>query len=340
MFKAPEFWWRDKSLAAKLLSSLSAIYGYFADKNFTRKEAVKLDLPVLCVGNYTLGGSGKTPMVASLVSYAISLGLRPVVIMRGYGGSFKEAKLVDKAIDTSADIGDEALLLVEYCDVIVAKNRVDAKNIINNSNYDLVILDDGFQSRRIYIDYSLIVVDATRGVGNQCVFPAGPLRASLDLQLAYTDALVAIHQKDSKLDEAVIKGKILYHANLLPKLFKVNNGCLLPLGNGELQETNIYGLCAIGNGNKFHTSLQELGANIVGFKSFPDHHVFSRKELQNIVLEANNLCATLAITMKDYVRMSSTALLPSKLYVVDAVISIDDSTKKQIIDNLFAKYNK
>src|SRR5699024_10303058 len=142
----------------------------------------------------TLGGSGKTPLARKIALDAKEVGLRPVIIMRGYKGTLKGPLLVDAKLHKAAQVGDEAILLAQSCSVIVARERFLATSLISEYGFNFIILDDGFQSRKLRYDYSILAIDPNRNFGNKQVFPSGPLRAGLNIQLSNSDAIIFIEQ--------------------------------------------------------------------------------------------------------------------------------------------------
>ncbi len=167
-----------------------------------RRQGRAPGLPVLCVGNFTLGGAGKTPAVIMLAKMLADGGGRPFCLSRGYGGSEAGPKLVDGRSDSAAQVGDEALLLARAAPTVVARDRVGGAELARAQGASVIILDDGLQNPSLAKDFTLAVIDARRGIGNACVFPAGPLRAPLDAQLARTDALLVVGEGNAADDVA------------------------------------------------------------------------------------------------------------------------------------------
>ncbi|HET6839907.1 MAG TPA: tetraacyldisaccharide 4'-kinase, partial [Bradyrhizobium sp.] len=187
----PAFWYRPSSLISRLLMPLGALYGAVAARRLQR-EGFDAGIPVLCVGNYHLGGAGKTPTVLALAKLLRELGETPVVLSRGYGGRLRGPIMVDPERHGAADVGDEPLMLARTVPVAVARDRIEGVALARSQRASVILLDDGFQNPAIAKDASLIVIDGERGLGNACVFPAGPLRAPLPPQLARTDALIVV----------------------------------------------------------------------------------------------------------------------------------------------------
>jgi len=189
--REPAFWWRRAGLAASLLAPVGLVYGAIAARRMAAKGTAA-GVPVLCVGNFTLGGAGKTPTVIALARMLADAGEHPYCLTRGYGGTLAGPKLVDPHNDLAAQVGDEALLLAHVAPTVVARDRVAGAAFARAQGASLIIMDDGLQNASLAKDFTLAVIDARRGVGNRCIFPAGPLRAPLAAQLAKTDALLVV----------------------------------------------------------------------------------------------------------------------------------------------------
>src|SRR5262245_23565724 len=189
--REPAFWHRPSSWKSHLLRPLGALYGAVAARRLRRK-GFDAGIPVLCVGNYHVGGAGKTPTVLALAKILRELGETPVVLSRGYGGRLRGPVMVDAIGHSAADIGDEPLMLASHLPVAVSRDRIDGLALAKSQGASVILMDDGFQNPSIAKDASLIVIDSDRGLGNGLVFPAGPLRAPLKPQLARTDALIVV----------------------------------------------------------------------------------------------------------------------------------------------------
>ncbi|RVB67203.1 tetraacyldisaccharide 4'-kinase, partial [Mesorhizobium sp. M7A.F.Ca.CA.004.06.1.1] len=189
--EAPPFWWEEPDWRVLALSPLSAIYAAAAGRGMRRAKREKIEAPVLCIGNFTVGGTGKTPVAIALAEQAKRMHLKPGFLSRGHGGSFAEPHVVDIDHDSARHVGDEPLLLAEHAPVAVTPNRAaGARLLLERHGCEFLIMDDGFQSARIHIDYALVVVDARYGIGNGRVIPGGPLRAKIVDQLVFTSGLL------------------------------------------------------------------------------------------------------------------------------------------------------
>lgn len=314
----PDFWWTDQKFMRRLLLPVSWIYGYFAHRRLERKNVPTIDLPVLCVGNFTLGGTGKTPVVISLAKAAKKHGLVPGIVSRGFGGTITNAHIVDPEIDRARDVGDEPLLLARHAPVAVATNRLEAAKLLLEKGCNLILMDDGFQSRRLFVDYALIVVDGLRGLGNNAVFPAGPLRAPLTTQFAYTDSVLMIGNSD-KADHvirlATRAAKPMEFAHLAPSV------------NRNAEGKSFLAFAGIGNPQKFFHSILELKGKIEQTRIYADHHFYNDFDLQDIMATAtaNNLC--LATTAKDFARLKTDEQDKKlkEIFIFDVEVAFDNS---------------
>ncbi|WP_455475930.1 tetraacyldisaccharide 4'-kinase [Bartonella sp. B17] len=331
--RAPHFWWKDKSFLHFLLKPVSWGYGYFA-RCVMAKQSPVIDLPVLCIGNFTLGGAGKTPVVIAFAQVAKELGLVPGVVSRGYGGTVQRVHLVNKECDNARSVGDEALLLAQHAFVAISPDRYAAAQRLKEEGCDLILMDDGFQSRYLYMDYALLIVDAMRNFGNGAVFPAGPLRAPLKTQFSLMDSVLLIGhlENDDKVHSLLIgTGKPLHHAH-----FK-------PLVSDKVAGKLFLAFAGIGNPNKFFKSIKELSGHIVQTYSYPDHYFFTDRDLKNLAQKAKTQNLWLATTAKDYTRIQASSIQKNlkKLIVFD--VKVDFAQKNfcsMILEEVIARFAK
>jgi tetraacyldisaccharide 4'-kinase len=297
--REPAFWYRPPSWMSHFLAPLGAIYGAVTAQRMARKGA-SAGLPVLCVGNYHVGGAGKTPATLALVKLLREMGEQPFVVSRGYGGSQQGSVRVDQAAHTAADVGDEPLMMASGVPVIVSRDRVAGATMARAQGASVVLLDDGFQNPALVKDVSLIVIDATRGVGNGGVFPAGPLRAPLEPQIARTDALIVIGAGDAAND---IAARVLRHgapvlrAQLVPDQVSAD----------KLRGQRVLAFAGIGDPARFFATLRACGVEVADERSFADHHPFAPDEIARLVSDAASQSLTLLTTEKDIARIRSDA---------------------------------
>ncbi|MBB5052944.1 tetraacyldisaccharide 4'-kinase [Afipia massiliensis] len=299
--REPAFWYRPPSLLSRLLAPLGAIYGAVTTRRMARDGAFA-GLPVLCVGNYHVGGAGKTPATIALVKLLREMGEKPFVVSRGYGGSQQGPVRVDQAEHTAADVGDEPLMMASSVSVIVSRDRVAGAALARAQGASVVLLDDGFQNPALVKDVSLIVIDASRGVGNGGMFPAGPLRAPLEPQIARTDALIVIGAGNaaSEIEAAVAKRAApVLRARLVPDQASVD----------RLRDQRLLAFAGIGDPPRFFATLRACGVDVAEERTFADHHPFTPEEIERLVSDAAAKSLTLVTTEKDMARIRSDARL-------------------------------
>jgi tetraacyldisaccharide 4'-kinase len=335
--REPAFWHRPSSWKSHLLRPLGALYGAVAARRLQRK-GFDAGVPVLCVGNYHLGGAGKTPAVLALAKILRELGETPVVLSRGYGGRLRGPVMVDPARHSAADVGDEPLMLAAHLPVAVARDRVDGVALARSQRASLILMDDGFQNPAIAKDASLIVIDSERGVGNGKVFPAGPLRAPLSPQLARTDALIVVGQGEAgKAVAAAIaaRGGLVLSANLKPEAGAV----------AQLAGKRVLAFAGIGDPQRFFRTLRSNGVEVIRERAFADHHPFSPSEIVALIAAAKRDALTLVTTEKDLARLRSGAELPDwarDIIAFGITMEFDDATRLRtfLADRLFTARDK
>lgn len=293
------FWWRKAGWQSALLSPVAAIYGSVAKKRMVNAEPPEIAMPVLCIGNFTVGGAGKTPTCIAFAEAAKAEGFKPGIVSRGYGSSFKGVHLVDVAQDTAKLTGDEPLLLARHAMVAVSANRLHAAQLLEKHGCNFIIMDDGFQSARLFYDYALLVVDAARGIGNGKIIPAGPLRAPLMAQMQQASALLRItpnHLKGEDASENVIR----MAARSNKPFFDAR---LVSVAEQPVEGKKFLAFAGIGNPQKFYDSVTELGGEVVISRSFGDHYNYKPEDIRQLIAEAREANLILATTAKDYVRL-------------------------------------
>jgi tetraacyldisaccharide 4'-kinase len=299
----PAFWYRPSSWTSRLLTPLGALYGLVAGQRLQR-EGFDAGIPVLCVGNYHVGGAGKTPTVLALAKVLRDLGETPVVLSRGYGGRLRGPIQVDPSRHVADDVGDEPLMMAGSVAVVVARDRVAGVALARSQRASVILMDDGFQNPAIVKDASLIVIDASRGLGNASVFPAGPLRAPLKPQLARTDALIIIG--DGIAAQAVASAIAARGRPVLSARLKPDDALVASLGGKR-----VFAFAGIGDPARFFRTLDASGIEVVAKRVFADHHPYSKVEIEQLRAEAKRDGLTLVTTEKDLARLRGTEGLPS-----------------------------
>ncbi len=298
----PAFWYRPSSWMSRLLMPLAAVYGVIAGHRLQR-EGFDAGIPVLCVGNYHVGGAGKTPTVLALVKLLRDLGETPVVLSRGYGGGLRGPVMVDQGRHAAVDVGDEPLMLARTAPVAVARDRVDGVALARSQGATVIVMDDGFQNPAIAKDASLIVIDAHRGLGNACVFPAGPLRAPLPPQIARTDALVVIG--NGAAAEAVAAAVAAQGKQVMSAHLKADDASVAALSGKR-----VLAFAGIGDPIRFFGTLRANRVEVVQERAFADHHPFAQSEIEALIAQARRDALTLVTTEKDLARLRGREGLP------------------------------
>jgi tetraacyldisaccharide 4'-kinase len=278
-----------------LLTPLGVIYGLVAGHRLQR-QGFDAGIPVLCVGNYHVGGAGKTPTVLALTMVLRDLGETPVVLSRGYGGRLHGPVLVDPGRHAADDVGDEPLMLAPTVAVVVARDRVAGVALARSQGASVILMDDGFQNPAIAKDASLIVIDGARGLGNARVFPAGPLRAPLLPQLDRTDALIVVG--DGSAAEAVSASIAAQGKPVLSAHIRANDASVATLAGKR-----VLAFAGIGDPARFFRTLRGCGIDIVLERAFADHHRFSQGEIETLIAEAKREALTAVTTEKDLARL-------------------------------------
>ena len=315
--RAPDFWWRKNSLLSLLLAPISYLYGLVTCRPFGKGVTSKI--PVICIGNFTAGGAGKTPVALSLAKLFQTRGDEVVFLSRGYGGSLSGPHLVSSTNDRAQDVGDEPLLLAKQAPTIIAKDRVAGLRFIEQQfTPDLIIMDDGFQSARIKPHHALLVVDGKRGLGNGCLMPAGPLRAPLSVQLDHADRLLVVESAHE--NHATVENLIRHFEEKQASVFNVS---LKLTQDYDLANKRVVAFSGIGDPQKFFDTVVECGADLVSSMPFPDHHSFSEGEAANILLQANLFDAEIVTTAKDAIRLEGGEGNLAKLLEASKVIEVE-----------------
>jgi tetraacyldisaccharide 4'-kinase len=295
--REPAFWWRAAAApwSAALLAPLAAVYGAVAARRLARPGG-RAGVPVICIGNPTLGGAGKTPLALAVARMLKAAGAAPVLLSRGYGGQLPGVTRVDPARHCAREVGDEPLLLARAAPTIVARNRVQGAQAAVAAGASVIVMDDGFQNPSLQKDLSVLVVDARRGIGNGKVFPAGPLRAPLRAQLDRADALVVVGRSPAETavaEQARQCGLPVLHAALEP-----DPGVVAELARGRA-----LAFAGIGDPEKFFLTLAQAGIAVAARRAFPDHHRYTAAEARTLCEAAERDGLALTTTEKDLLRL-------------------------------------
>jgi tetraacyldisaccharide 4'-kinase len=280
-----------------------------------RRPGERVGVQVICVGNLTVGGAGKTPTVIALAQRLVARGVAPHVISRGYKGSLSGPVRVDERRHSAAEVGDEPLLIAPFAPVWVARDRLAAARAAVEAGAEVILMDDGLQNPGLVKDCSIVVVDAGFGFGNGRVMPAGPLREPVADGLARADLVLAIGSAE-ECGRLMAEWPELVGPHLV-------NGRLEPLLTGmRWLGLRALAFAGIGRPEKFFATLRGLGADVVAAHAFPDHAAYPPMLLWRLTAEAKARGAQLVTTEKDAVRMPpamrrQVLALPVRLQVDD-----------------------
>ena len=309
--KTPSFW-KTKNLISVLLCPLGKLYALATCLRLRLVKPKKVDVPVICVGNLTAGGTGKTPVSIALAELLQKNNKTPFFVSRGYGGRLKNI-VVNPCIHKANECGDEPLLLSAQASVVVNPNRFEGANTAVNCGADVIIMDDGFQNPTLHKDLSFLVFDGAYGIGNGYAIPAGPLRENFIAGLKRAQAIIIIGEDKFSLAK------------------KINLPCFkgtISTRSFEIANRNVFAFAGIGNPQKFYNSLKNCGLSIVETRDFPDHHFYTTTELEEIIKLAKSKNVEIFTTSKDFVKIPTE--LQSNFNVLE--IFIDCEKPQQLTD--------
>jgi len=288
--RPPDFWSRRDWVSQLIVSLLTPAGWIYATSVALRAKFTpqyRSRPKVICIGNLTVGGTGKTPIAREIVRILIARGAKPVFLTRGYGGKIRGPQLVS-SYDQAIDVGDESVLLAKTAPVIVARDRAAGARLAEENGFDTIIMDDGHQNFALVKDLSLVVVDGEAGFGNERVLPAGPLRERVAQGLHRAHAII-------------VNGTEM-PSELLTAQLPLIRSRIVPEESGWTGK-RVLAFAGIGRPEKFFSSLADLGAHILATRSFPDHHVYTESELRQLNALARSMDAALVTTEKDFVRL-------------------------------------
>lgn len=290
--RAPEFWMHE-CWQARLLAPASWLYGRAAMLRERLVAPAAPPVPVLCIGNLTAGGTGKTPVAIAAARLLLAAGRRPFFLSRGHGGALAGPLRVDPERHAAADTGDEPLLLARVAPAIVARDRVAGARLAAAEGADCIVMDDGLQNPALAKTLRLVVVDGETGFGNGRTMPAGPLRAPLAHGLSLADGFVLVGEDRRGLAARLAARAPVLRASLGPA---AEDGA-------ALRGRRLLAFAGIGRPGKFFATLEACGATLVAREGFADHHPFRGSEIAALHARAAAAGAALATTEKDMVRI-------------------------------------
>lgn len=301
MIKTPKFWYSKKSSSvflSKILYPISVLWTLISKIKLLKARQKKFKVPIICVGNINVGGSGKTPTVMALTQIFLEKGVNAHIVSKGYKGKKIGPRKVSQG-DSAFEMGDEPILLSNYTNVWVSKDRVKGIEAAINDGAELILLDDGFQDFNFSKTFSIVTVDAEMGFGNRMILPSGPLREDLTNGLKRADALLIIGTNFSR--QAFIANE------KLPENLNVFFGEIKEIQTGiDFKNNRFVAVAGIAHPEKFFNTLEKCGAEVIKKVPLPDHFNFSITFIHRLKNMAKNANAQLIVTEKDAVRIPET----------------------------------
>jgi len=335
--RAPDFW-QKRDVWARLLAPLGALYGFSVAIKARLANPFDPGIPVICVGNLTAGGSGKTPIALAITEMLRAKGHKPYFLTRGYGGSERGPALATRG--HSAEVmGDEALLLARAAPTIVARDRGAGARLAKEKGATVLVMDDGHQNFTLRKSLSLVVVDAQTGFGNGFQIPAGPLREPVAQGLARADAVMLVGSEHSEDGRAAVHSDSVWTAqgNGAPGLGGFRGPVLrahLVSDGSAFTGQPVFAFAGIGRPEKFIASLEACGAHVIGSCFFADHHPYSEDEILELKAVAGE--AALVTTEKDFVRLSIASREGIKVLKVSARFD-DAAAIERLLDSALSR---
>ncbi len=323
--RSPRFWSTAvPTFSARLLQPLGSAYAAATARRVAKPARYSAPIPVLCVGNLTAGGTGKTPAVVHLIKALQARGLKPHVLSRGYGGQEKGPLTVNIHRHRAAQVGDEPFMLAAFAPVTIANDRAaGAKAIADKGDADLIIMDDGFQNPDVSKTASLLVFDGAVGLGNGLAIPAGPLREDIDAGLARADAALIIGE-----DKTQVAARIGDACPQFTGALKAGPETMW------LKGQRVTAFAGIGRPQKFFDTLEEIGAEVCGTFPFPDHHSYKAQDLLLIDRHCAKTGSIAVTTEKDAVRLPPSRQGRVSIVRVDLLLDDADAFINHLLEKL------
>lgn len=308
--KTPRFW-NDINILSILLYPVSLLYLLIAKLKFKLQTTVKFNKKIICIGNVTVGGAGKTPIAIALGKLLIKNGYKIAYVCKNYSGSLKGPKEVSKN-HSSEEVIDEALLLAKIAKTFVAKDRSAAIASACKEAVDFIICDDGLQNNCFHKDLSVLVIDGNFGFGNGLIFPSGPLRENISSALERIDFIFVIGKIHSITQNQIKTKKIFY---LTPKFHLAS----------QHHEANYVAFAGIAYPQKFFDALKDVGIVPIETISYGDHYQYNEKEIMDLIQKSEQKNARLITTEKDYAR------IPKKFHRHIDVLKMEINIESEIL---------
>ena len=296
MMFQPKFW-KTKNFISHLLIPMSLIFLFLGKIKKLFEKNYKSKIPVICVGNITIGGSGKTPTVLYIATLLKKLNYKSIILLKGYGGTLKTPTKVGPK-NTSSEVGDEAILHSKFNETWICRSRWKAiKNIERLNKCNLILMDDGIQNKSVLQDLRILVFDGNEGIGNGRVIPSGPLRERFENGLTNIDIAIIVGEDRNNISKKILR------INNRVKIFKSNFDPDIKTIN-YLKGKNIIAFSGIGFPKKFFATLKDKKLNLIETISFQDHHKYQKSELEDLIKKSKLKNGQLVTTEKDFVKIN------------------------------------
>lgn len=319
--RPPEFWnhrrGRDAAPVTRLvLTPLSWIYFLAGALKQAVASPYRARAKVICVGNLTLGGAGKTPVTLAILAKLKARGLKVAALTRGYRG--KEAgPIFVSATHDATDVGDEALLLAKVAPTIVAHNRAAGARLADAEGFDVIVMDDGFQNPSLSKNLNIIVVDGETGFGNRSICPAGPLREPIKSGLSRASAILYMRRNEQALRNPA-KGAEFWRGPVLNAWLEPE-----PDAAAGFKGERIVPFAGVGRPQKVFDTFEAIGANVIVDAPYPDHYHYTDGDIDWLRRLAKKHNARLATTEKDFMRLNAEQREGVSVLPVRAVFAVE-----------------
>lgn len=317
--KAPKFW-QTKNLISLAFWPLSLLYIFASFLRSLVIKPTKITTPIICIGNFTVGGAGKTPIALALGKILQEMKIDFAYLGHGYKAKNKDLTIIDKSNIEAEKSGDEALLLSEIAPVFIAKNRlIAAKEIAKISQKKLIIMDDGLQNPSLKKDFKIVVIDGEYGFGNNMILPSGPLRVNPNKAAKYIDLAIIIGEDKFNLSSIFGAQKVIFaQAKIATKI--------------DIKSNKFIAFCGIGRPEKFFNILKKSDFNLIEEISFSDHYSYENNDLEKLIKMAKSRSANLVTTKKDWVKFSKE--YQNLIQFIDIEVEFKDDDKEYIVEKI------
>lgn len=323
----PKFW-KTINIFSIILIPFSILYFFIIFfKKIISNKSRKVTPVVICIGNATVGGSGKTPICMNLGMFLKSQGFNIAYLTRGFGGNRSYIGKVDNKIHSSIDVGDEAVMLSMIAPTYVGKNRFSIAELAELDGADVIIMDDGMQNSSLYKDITVLAFDYDYMFGNRFLLPAGPLREPLSCAFKKATFLACTNANiDNDYSNIETNGQKIFSLEYSIKNFD------------EVRNNKFVALSSIADPEKFIRTAKKGGAEILESISYPDHHNYTELEIKEAVRTAQRHGCKILTTSKDIVKIPKNYL--HNIVVLDIHLKDHNNLNDAILNTISTMLNK